>query len=786
MGDESIISFEEFGLIQGQLIEYKTENYNLNETMKRLSLERKKLGDDYAKTKKDLDKANKIIATSKKNQEVAGILMENENLNHRLLMQEEDFRVQNQTLLLELTNLTTENEELRNNASSSSSSTSTPSAYVDEKDTLKSHISTLEEKLERKHELVQTLTAEKERLLAQHEAEKIATSADFDAEKLAISADFEAETERLSAEFEKEKEKICDAYDGLRTEKENLITQLSEQEDQHKAAVKCLEKKVSLSSADAVKLLREDVKNLKERLARSVNTGETFEKQLREREKEVGVCREEIQRFHDELGRMEATLEALRSRCEDAEAKAEEVGKVADKRKALIDEMAIQAQTDADHFTAEMTEMRKKHEEALETSEERMRETRKRGVEVDKLLNKLSEAKAQITSLENANGWFERRLAEADSQAETAKAETQQKLKLLEEEMEAKAKADLEEWQKERELLSTQLEEFQGEKSALNSLLDQLKAEIKDSADNYKIKERKNIQLAKDLKKQLINEQKRCAKLQERLQQVLSESQLSISGIEDDFSLSLSVNEESRMAETTSSVSSWSLVHSSANGAGRAASDHGSTGRSGGNADSSHREDHHLAEENCRLVERVAQLQEAIWSCEERVQYLETTNAGMADDLVQKSALIDHYSMRGLRECGVSEQNSPAHQLHLSTSSSSLTGGTVEPKEQHQSQHQSQHHNHQQQQQQQQQQQPLRKVLDFVREIKEITDGDGGKKETEAMRRRMGQVLEETLTKNMALQKDLETMSDEVTRLTAELKDARPDSPRVSQSTLSD
>ena len=72
----------------------------------------------------------------------------------------------------------------------------------------------------------------------------------------------------------------------------------------------------------------------------------------------------------------------------------------------------------------------------------------------------------------------------------------------------------------ERELLSTQLEEFQGEKSALNSLLDQLKAEIKDSADNYKIKERKNIQLAKDLKKQLINEQKRCAKLQERLQQV--------------------------------------------------------------------------------------------------------------------------------------------------------------------------------------------------------------------------------------------------------------------------
>ena len=54
----------------------------------------------------------------------------------------------------------------------------------------------------------------------------------------------------------------------------------------------------------------------------------------------------------------------------------------------------------------------------------------------------------------------------------------------------------------------------------MTSTLSQLRSEIKDSADNYKIKERKNIQLAKDLKKQLGNEQKRSAKLQDRLQQV--------------------------------------------------------------------------------------------------------------------------------------------------------------------------------------------------------------------------------------------------------------------------
>ena len=72
MGDPPSISFEEFGLVQNQLIELKTENYNLAENYNRAVAERKKLLDEIAKTKKDLEKANKTIATSKKNQEVAG------------------------------------------------------------------------------------------------------------------------------------------------------------------------------------------------------------------------------------------------------------------------------------------------------------------------------------------------------------------------------------------------------------------------------------------------------------------------------------------------------------------------------------------------------------------------------------------------------------------------------------------------------------------------------------------------------------------------------------------
>merc|ERR550534_909172 len=125
--------------------------------------------------RKELDKANKIIATSKKNQEVAGILTENDNLNRRILMQEEDFRVQNQTLLLEITNLSAENEQLRNNPESSSSSSD---AFQKEKDSLKEEISSLEEKIERKHGVVLTLTADKRRLIDEHDAEKQRLSAE--------------------------------------------------------------------------------------------------------------------------------------------------------------------------------------------------------------------------------------------------------------------------------------------------------------------------------------------------------------------------------------------------------------------------------------------------------------------------------------------------------------------------------------------------------------------------------------------------------------------------------
>jgi len=54
-----------------------------------------------------------------------------------------------------------------------------------------------------------------------------------------------------------------------------------------------------------------------------------------------------------------------------------------------------------------------------------------------------------------------------------------------------------------------------------------------------------------------------------------------------------------------------------------------------------------LASENGRLVSRLAQMQQEKWRLEERVMHLEQTNAAMADEMVKRGKLIQHYCMEG-------------------------------------------------------------------------------------------------------------------------------------------
>lgn len=50
-------------------------------------------------------------------------------------------------------------------------------------------------------------------------------------------------------------------------------------------------------------------------------------------------------------------------------------------------------------------------------------------------------------------------------------------------------------------------------------------------------------------------------------------------------------------------------------------------------------------EETVSLVNRLTELQQHKWQLEERITHLESSSAAMADDLLKKAAIIQHFCM---------------------------------------------------------------------------------------------------------------------------------------------
>ncbi|RMX52930.1 hypothetical protein pdam_00010954 [Pocillopora damicornis] len=107
------LSDEEFSRMQTQLIELRTLNYELESNCQRQQTELGQLQEKYNNQEKELQKANKIINKSKNRKEYAVLLEENENLQRQFQAQEENFKLQNQTLLEEISKLNDDNEKLQ-------------------------------------------------------------------------------------------------------------------------------------------------------------------------------------------------------------------------------------------------------------------------------------------------------------------------------------------------------------------------------------------------------------------------------------------------------------------------------------------------------------------------------------------------------------------------------------------------------------------------------------------------------------------------------------------------
>ncbi|XP_074713704.1 GRIP1-associated protein 1 isoform X5 [Strix uralensis] len=106
------LSAEEFQRMQAQLLELRTENYRLSDELRKNGAELLGLRQRVQALDKDLAKANKALSKSKKAQEVEALLGETRMLQGKLQSQEDDFRLQNSTLLRELAKLCAQIEGL--------------------------------------------------------------------------------------------------------------------------------------------------------------------------------------------------------------------------------------------------------------------------------------------------------------------------------------------------------------------------------------------------------------------------------------------------------------------------------------------------------------------------------------------------------------------------------------------------------------------------------------------------------------------------------------------------
>ncbi|XP_004568247.1 GRIP1-associated protein 1 isoform X2 [Maylandia zebra] len=869
MAMSQALSEEEFHRMQAQLLELRTQNYQLSDDLRKNTAELNAVRQKNVVLERDFVKTQKALTKSKKAQEVDALLSENEMLQGKLHSQEEDFRLQNSTLMAELSKLCTQIEQLEQEnqclkkeggaASASSPPPNPASSPVDgellrlqaENSTLQKKMKALQERFDKELQRqasvqgTQSATTEtdgsagtngvsdvtgtgeeslpggsNERLeqaepelrqtekqlhgLSEKSVEKIvakqaalgwsaalcpithcfgpelemALNTEQEEKRLlkeqihTLEASKQAEITKLQEEITKLSDKLKkkqESFQRLQTEKEALYndsrTKIDEINQRKEEELKAMNIRVQKLQTDLM-AANQTVSELREQLQSKEKEHEVALHTLKDeiqtvKTQEMNLLREQQEALTGELQQRRTEQENLLAQRDDLNSQLQESSfanrklleqlteegqekdrllreldeakKTAEKRKAMLDEMAMQLnQEKSDHKEAlsdlklqhekEVLAVRARYEKELrglhedknrseEEIRQQLRDEKARTKELEGLQPRVEELLSQVQSMEGAKGWFERRLKEAEENIEKNNLQHQEEIKQLWKEH----KLQLEEKQSEMEKLKQQLVEVEKQREEHGDTIGKLKQEIKDTVDGQRILEKKGSAALKDLKRQLQLERKRADKLQERLQEILTNSKTR-TGLEE---LVLSeINSPSRTQQTgdSSSVSSFSYKDMMKE------SQSTNQNKSGGGSPQSQRPAELSDDEVGELFQRLAEVQQEKWMLEEKVKHLEVSCSSMAEDICRKSAIIETYVMDSRRD--VSGSTVGGH-----GGSQGDRGG-------------------------------LGSVL---REL--VKPGDENLRE---MNKKLQHMLEEQLTKNMHLQKDLELLSQELVRLSKE------------------
>lgn len=762
----SSLSEDEFHRMQIQLLELRTTNYELDGQCKKQERENQLLRDRTETLDKELQKANKAIQKSKKAKEVELLIQENDQLQRKLHSQEEEFRLQNQTLMQELSTVISANENYEKEITALKENRPLEdSGKQNDKAELEGQI----RRLQAENAALQKKCSESGEKGEGDEA-KDTTDGAPDVNELSLSLATEKEENKLLQEqlstmekslkekiqgLEEEVEKSADklkkkqeSYLQLHAEKEGVFTEYSKKLEDLQGArdrdqkyyteqINKLQQELEKSKKSMVELEEEVGKQRTQSeqtiasLQQQVSAANIVESQ--HVKEQTDKLQQQIQQLHGQvLGLTQARddlsvqlqasktaqqetsdqLLALQKERDKWIEEWQEINKVAEKRKTMLDELANTYQRDNAGYQEKLRLLQEENQAHVQALREAAESGKTRNTELDKIKRELEEVKKDKLSLEEAKSWLERRLKETEESLQNHLSENEQKIEQLKQdheemvekltvehskkmqEMSNEHKAKIQECCDIEESLRQELAASQGEVS-------KLKQEIKDGTEDKKLHEKKGQTMMKDLKRQLVSERRRAEKLQDRLQEVLSDScNTCTKSVED-----LLAGNDGNESLDRSSLSSWSAANSNVRDNSILSSPQSPDKSFGADATE-------LDQEHSELLARLTDIQQEKWYLEEKVRHLENSTAAMADDLIQKSQIIQHYVMEQRRET-----KQPVQEDKLT----------------------------------------LKKVIDLVNK-----HDDQNLKE---MNRKLQNVLEETLTKNMHLQENLEMMSQEVVRL---------------------
>jgi len=271
------------------------------------------------------------------------------------------------------------------------------------------------------------------------------------------------------------------------------------------------------------------------------------------------------------------------------------------------------------------------------------------------------------------------------------------------------------------------------ERATMLDTMTQLKQQLIDRDADAMAADRKNTAIVRDMKRQMALEKKRADKLEERLVQLIAINtphlQVNASDKRGDSPGSFEeMGHETVAKEEEGSISSWQLVHESANQTKQPLSSRHSrnssnaTSVTGGDVKSPPlppptTDGVQLDGDICEMIGKVTELQREKYELLDRVRALESSNAVSAEQLQQKSTIIEQY-VRERKHIGGE---------HVDTT------GRID--------------------------QRIRKAVEIVRQ------DIGASGDLRSMNRRLQVMLEETLMKNLHLQNDVNVMSQELAHL---------------------